>query len=71
MTLGEIIKDYRIKNNLSMDAFSIQSGLSKAYISLLEKNRHPKTGKPISPYTMYKTKSQKQWESNSIFFFQK
>ncbi len=49
MTLGEIIKDYRIKNNLSMDAFSIQSGLSKAYISLLEKNRHPKTGKPISP----------------------
>ena len=31
-----------------MDAFSIKSGISKAYISLLEKNRHPKTGKPIT-----------------------
>lgn len=49
MTLGEIINDYRTKNNLSMDAFSIKSGISKAYISLLEKNRHPKTGKPITP----------------------
>lgn len=49
MTLGEIINEYRTKNNLSMDAFSIKSGISKAYISLLEKNRHPKTGKPITP----------------------
>lgn len=49
MTLGEIINDYRTKNNLSMDAFSSKSGISKAYISLLEKNRHPKTGKPITP----------------------
>ncbi|HCW25455.1 MAG TPA: hypothetical protein DGE19_05500 [Coprococcus sp.] len=32
-----------------MDAFSERSGISKAYISLLEKNRHPKTGKEISP----------------------
>lgn len=49
MTLGEIIKKYRIENNLSMDSFSDKSGISKSYISLLEKNRHPKTGKPISP----------------------
>lgn len=49
LTLGEIINDYRTKNNLSMDAFSSKSGISKAYISLLEKNRHPKTGKPITP----------------------
>lgn len=49
MTLGEIIKEYRLKNNLSMDAFANKSGISKAYISLLEKNKHPKTGKPISP----------------------
>ena len=49
MTLGDIIKDYRIANDLSMDAFSEKSGISKAYISLLEKNKHPKTGKPISP----------------------
>ena len=49
MTLGEIIKEYRTTHNLSMDTFSEKSGISKAYISLLEKNKHPKTGKPIAP----------------------
>lgn len=49
MTLGDIIKQYRTTHNLSMDAFSEKSGISKAYISLLEKNKHPKTGKPIAP----------------------
>lgn len=49
MTLGEIIKNYRTEHNLSMDAFSEKSGISKAYISLLEKNKHPKTGKAIAP----------------------
>lgn len=49
MTLGDIIKDYRKKHDLSMDAFSEKSGISKAYISLLEKNKHPKTGKNIAP----------------------
>lgn len=49
MTLGDIIKDYRETHKLSMDAFSEKSGISKAYISLLEKNKHPKTGKAIAP----------------------
>lgn len=49
MTLGDIIKNYRTEHNLSMDAFSEKSGISKAYISLLEKNKHPKTGKAIAP----------------------
>lgn len=49
MTLGEIIKQYRTTHSMSMDAFSEKSGISKAYISLLEKNKHPKTGKPIAP----------------------
>lgn len=49
MTLGEIIKKYREENNLSMGEFSKRSGISKSYISLLEKNKHPKTGKPIAP----------------------
>lgn len=49
MTLGEIIKEYRASHSLSMDSFSEKSGISKAYISLLEKNRHPKTGKEIAP----------------------
>ena len=43
MTLGNIIKEYRISHEMSMDAFSEKSGISKAYISLLEKNKHPKT----------------------------
>lgn len=49
MTLGDIIKEYRVTHKLSMDAFSDKSGISKAYISLLEKNKHPKTGKTIAP----------------------
>ncbi|WP_314696259.1 helix-turn-helix domain-containing protein [Mogibacterium timidum] len=48
-TLGDIIKSYRKKNHLSMDAFSKRSGISKAYISFLEKNAHPGTNKPIAP----------------------
>ena len=49
MTLGDLIKYYRRKHDLSMDAFAKKSGLSKAYVSLLEKNKHPKTGKEITP----------------------
>lgn len=49
MTLGDVIKKYRKTHDLSMDAFSGKSGISKAYISLLEKNKHPQTGKAIAP----------------------
>lgn len=49
MTLGDLIKEYRKKNNLSMADFAEKSKISKAYISLLEKNKHPKTGKEIIP----------------------
>ncbi|MBQ8730109.1 MAG: helix-turn-helix transcriptional regulator, partial [Lachnospiraceae bacterium] len=49
MHLGEIIYKYRTINKISMDTFSEKSGISKSYISLLEKNKHPKTGKPIEP----------------------
>lgn len=49
MTLGDIIKKYREEHDMSMDAFATKSGLSKAYISILEKNQHPKTGKPVIP----------------------
>ena len=49
MTLGEFIKRYREEHSISMDKFSEMIGISKSYISLLEKNKHPKTGKPIAP----------------------
>lgn len=49
MTLGDIIKQYRLDNGLSMDSFSEKSGITKGYISMLEKNKHPKTGNAINP----------------------
>lgn len=49
MTLGEIIKDYRVKNKVSMEAVANRCGLSKGYIAQLEKNVNPKTGRAIKP----------------------
>ncbi|NBH79181.1 XRE family transcriptional regulator [Clostridiaceae bacterium] len=49
MTLGEIIKSYRTENKISMDDFARQSGISKAYISILERNINPISGKPPIP----------------------
>ena len=49
MKLGDVIYSYRKRNNMSMDEFAKRSGISKAYISLLEKGNHPVSGKPIIP----------------------
>lgn len=49
MTLGEIIKNYRSEHNWSMDDFARFSGLSKAYISILERDFNPSTKKPAVP----------------------
>lgn len=49
MTLGDIVHDYRGKHGLSMDEFAKRCQLSKGYISMLEKNKNPKSGKPIIP----------------------
>lgn len=49
MTLGDMVKKYRNENNLSMDEFALKSGLSKGYISMLEKNKNPRNGKKIIP----------------------
>lgn len=51
MTIGEIIKQYRELYDITMDEFSRFSGLSKGYISMLEKNENPKTKLPIMPTT--------------------
>lgn len=47
MTLGELIKQYRERNNLSQRKFAIRCGLSNGYISMLEDGKNPKTGKPL------------------------
>ena len=49
MKLGELLKSYRTDHKLSMDAFCELSDLTKGYISMLEKNEHPKSKKPIVP----------------------
>lgn len=49
MKLGEYIKLYRQENKITMDEFAHRCGLSKAYISMLEKGRHPQNNKKIAP----------------------
>lgn len=49
MKLGQVIKIYREENNISMEDFSKASGISKGYISMLEKDKNPQSGKPITP----------------------
>lgn len=51
MYIGEIIKNYRSKNNLSQRAFAARTSLSPSYINTLEKIYNPKTGKPYSVTT--------------------
>lgn len=53
MTLGKVIKNYRETNRMSMDDFSRVSGISKGYISMLEKNVNPKSGKAPVPTIEY------------------
>ena len=49
MNLGTLVKEYRTNNSLTMEEFAKKCGLSKGYISMLEKNQNPKSGKPIIP----------------------
>ena len=49
MKLGEYIKLYRQENKITMDEFAQRCGLSKAYISMLERDRHPQNNKKIAP----------------------
>lgn len=49
MVLGEIIQKYRKETGLTMAEFAKKAGLSKGYISMLEKNINPGTGKPPIP----------------------
>lgn len=49
MTLGELIRSYRDRHSLTMQDFANLSGLSKGYISMLEKNKHPQNNKEIIP----------------------
>ena len=49
MKLGDVIREYRIKNRMSMGDFAKKSGISKPYVSMLESNKNSRDGKSIVP----------------------
>lgn len=49
MTLSEYVIAYRETHGLSQRQMAIKCGLSNGYISMLEKNENPKTGRPLVP----------------------
>ena len=49
MTLGEIIKEYRNKNGVSMEYVANLCGITKGYVAMLERNVNSKTGRPVKP----------------------
>ena len=49
MTFGEIVKEYRAKNNLSLREFASKCGMSHSYIAMLENESNSKTGEPMVP----------------------
>ena len=49
MTLSEFIVNYRKEHGLSQRRLSDQCGLSTGYISLIEKEFNPQTGKKMIP----------------------
>ncbi|MFB5095563.1 helix-turn-helix transcriptional regulator [Bacillus cereus] len=48
-TLGEIIKNYRLTNKLSLRDFAQKCDVSHTYIDKLEKGIDPRNGKPVEP----------------------
>ena len=49
MKLSDLIIDYRTRMKMSQRKFSEKCGLSNTYISFLEKEKNPKTGRPLAP----------------------
>ena len=49
MKLSDLLIEYRTRMNLSQREFSRQCDLSNTYISFLEKEKNPRTGKPMIP----------------------
>jgi transcriptional regulator with XRE-family HTH domain len=49
MKLSAIITEYRKQSNISQREFARRCGLSNSYISFIENDYNPKTGKPIIP----------------------
>ena len=49
MKLSQIVTDYRRRMNISQREFSRRCDLSNVYISFIENEYNPRTGRPITP----------------------
>ena len=49
MTLGDLVMQYRNEHQLSQRQCAMKCGISNGYISMIEKNVNPATGKPPIP----------------------
>ena len=49
MKLSEIVRNYRADNDISQREFAKRCNLSNSYISFIENERNPKTGRPMVP----------------------
>lgn len=49
MKLSDLIIEYRSRMNISQREFSRQCDLSNTYISFIENEKNPKTGRPVVP----------------------
>ncbi len=49
MRIGLYVKQYRERHKLSMQEFADKAALSKGYISMLEKGKHPQNNREIIP----------------------
>lgn len=69
MKLGEYIKDYRTKNKITMQQFADNAGLSKGYVSVLEKGKRPNSTQPVIPSveTYYKIASAMHISAGELF----
>lgn len=55
MTLGDVIKAYREQHAMSMDKFASVAGISKAYVSMLERNRTQRGDEPSPSIDIYRS----------------
>ena len=55
MTLGDIISEYRKNTGMSMERFADTAGISKAYVSMLERNRTQRGDEPSPSIETYRS----------------
>lgn len=48
MTIGDVVKEFRKINDLSLEEFGKMAGLSRAYVGMIENNKDPR-GQPVNP----------------------